>query len=198
MGATVAERPFSAVHDRDDTECAAASEDAALVSRAQAGDVAAFESLYRRHAARVHGVCLRLMGDAGAAEEAVQDAFFQAWRNLGQYRGESAFATWLHRIAVNAALGVQRARRRRVGWLDAFRWLRDARSNHVRTGNPALRMDLESALARLPQGARTVFVLHDVEGHRHDEIAAMLGITAGACKAQLHRARRLLQKELEL
>lgn len=166
------------------------------VARAAAGDRRAFERVYRAHVDRVHALCLRMLGDRGAAEEATQDVFVRAWEKLGLFRGESAFSTWLHRLAVNVVL----ARRERDG-VQRRRTADDEDGELVgalpaRPVAPGDRMDLERAIAALPPGARRVFVLHDVEGYRHEEIAERLGITSGGSKAQLHRARLLLRQAL--
>jgi len=167
-----------------------------LVRRAQDGDETAFRDLYREHAGRIYAVCLRLTGDAAAAEERTQDAFVRAWERLGTFRGESAFGTWLHRLAVNVVLMEQRGRRRREQRVapasddPVFE-----RAAVAPAG--AERLDLERAIALLPAGARAVFVLFDVEGYSHEEIAGMCGIAVGTSKAQLFRARRLLRGMLE-
>lgn len=166
------------------------------VRRAQAGDPDAFGELYRAHAGRVYALCLRLEGDPVRAAELVQDVFVRAWRQLGSFRHESAFGTWLHRLAVNVVLGDRRAawrRDRRVTLVEEPEQVETTRHRP----DPATAMDLESAIAGLPPGARAVFVLHDVEGYQHGEIAAMTGIALGTSKAQLFRARRLLRKALE-
>jgi RNA polymerase sigma-70 factor (ECF subfamily) len=166
-----------------------------VVRRAQAGDVAAFEQLYRENADRVFAVCLRLSADRGRAEELTQDVFVRAWERLASFEGRSAFSTWLHRLAVNVVLGDKRsegARRARVMVTDDL----EAFDRPNRAPEPGLAMDLERAIATLPPGARTVFVLHDVEGYRHDEIGQMHGLAVGTCKAQLHRARKLLREAL--
>jgi len=168
--------------------------DDGLVRRAQAGDRAAFDDLYARHAGRVYAVCLRMAGHVGEAERLTQDAFVLAWRRLASFRGDSAFSSWLHRIAVNAVLEDRRRARRRGARLEAAAnqaALEPARSLRIEE-----RMDLERAIAALPERARAVLVLHDIEGYRHDEIAALLGIATGTAKAQLHRARRLLRGKL--
>jgi len=167
-----------------------------LVRRAQDGDETAFRDLYREHAGRIYAVCLRLTGDAAAAEERTQDAFVRAWERLGTFRGESAFGTWLHRLAVNVVLMEQRGRRRRE------RRVAPASDDPVFERAAAVpagaeRLDLERAIALLPAGARAVFVLFDVEGYSHEEIAGMCGIAVGTSKAQLFRARRLLRGMLE-
>jgi len=164
------------------------------VARARAGDARAFERLYRRHAARVHGLARRMMGP-GPADEATQDVFVRAWEKLGTFRGEAAFGTWLHRLAINLMLT-------RRAWLGGQRRRLDDREETLaaQTARPAmtdLGMDFDGAIGRLPEGARQVFVLHDVEGYKHGEIAAMLKVTSGTTKAQLHRARMLLRRHLE-
>jgi len=170
-------------------------DDAFLVARARAGDVAAFEQLYRQNVGRAYALCLRMTADAALAEELTQEVFVRAWQQLKTFRGNSAFATWLHRIAVNVVLSERRTRSRRAARITPMRDVAalDAPAAPL---SPGVRMDIEEALARLPEGARTVFVLHDVEGYRHNEIAAMTGIAVGTSKAQLHRARRLLREAL--
>lgn len=171
--------------------------DHALARSASAGDMPAFEALYRRHLGRVHGVIARLVGGAGArAEDLTQEAFVRAWQALPGYRFESRFSTWLHRLAVNTALMELRARRSRPQSdddEDAVDGLGIADSAGHGT---ALSMDLERAVATLPPRARAVLVLHDVEGWKHEEIATELGMAVGSSKAQLHRARGLLRKRL--
>lgn len=167
-----------------------------LVVRARGGEFSAFEDLYRRLAGRVYAVCLRLTADPGRAEEAAQDAFVNAWKGLGSYREDTNFVAWLRRVAVNAVLSERRARRRRE-----FReqTVEDVGRLGGAAGGPAggARVDLERAIAALPRGARDVFVLHDVEGYRHEDIARMLGVATGTSKAQLHRARKLLREALQ-
>lgn len=166
-----------------------------LVRRARDGDPDAFGVLYRTHAGRVYALCLRLEGDAARATELTQDVFVRAWERLDGFRGESAFGTWLHRLAVNVVLGDRRAswrREQRVTVTDD-----PAALEAPRTVDPGIALDLEQAIARLPPGARTVFVLHDVEGYQHAEIAAMTGIAEGTSKAHLFRARRLLRELLD-
>jgi RNA polymerase sigma-70 factor (ECF subfamily) len=166
-----------------------------LVERAQAGDADAFGLLYREHVGRVHALCLRLAGDAQAAAELTQDVFVRAWEALPTFRGESAFSSWLHRLAMNVFLGKRRATGRREQRV--FNTGEPALLERpAERPQPGLQMDLEQAIAGLPQGARTVFVLHDVEGYQHGEIARMTGIAEGTSKAQLFRARRLLREAL--
>ncbi len=163
--------------------------------RAQAGDHEAFALLYRAHVARIYGLCLRLEGDSVRAGELTQDVFVRAWERLRTFRGESSFGTWLHRLAVNVVLSDRRSafrRARRVLSTDA-----PEQYERAELAEPLGAMDLDSAIARLPAGARTVFVLHDVEGYTHDEIASRAGIAVGTSKAQLFRARRLLREMLD-
>ena len=169
----------------------------ALISRAQNGDIDAFELLYNEHSGRVFALCLRLMGgDQRAATELMQDVFVRAWKSLGKFRGESAFSSWLHRLAVNAMLENARGEKRRVA-----RVLPMEDTSQIGAFAPGdssdLRIDLERAIARLPEGARVAFVLHDIEGFQHQEIAAQLGIAVGTVKAQLHRAHKLLIQALD-
>jgi RNA polymerase sigma-70 factor, ECF subfamily len=175
-------------------------EDVALASirRAQTGDLDAFESLYRQHSGRVYALCLRLVaGDKSDATELMQDVFVRAWRSLATFRGDCAFSSWLHRLAVNTMLENARSETRREARVllmdDTSRLPGAARSSGLE-----LKMDMESAVASLPKGARTAFVLHDIEGYHHQEIAQQLGISVGTVKAQLHRARRLLREKLEV
>jgi RNA polymerase sigma factor (sigma-70 family) len=173
---------------------AAAPTDASLARDAAGGDTGAFEQLYRRHAGRVHGAVLRLVGyDHGRAEELVQEAFVRAWQKLGSFRHESAFGTWLYRLAVNTALMSLRARHNDP--------LRDSGEELPESADappfcPVERDELTAAIGRLPPRARAVLVLHDIEGWKHHEIAEELGMAVGSSKAQLHRARGLLRTAL--
>ena len=167
--------------------------DSALVARAQRADSGAFESLYRAHVDKIYGLCLRMTGNVAEAEDCTQDAFIQAWSKLNKFRGESAFGTWLHRVAVNTVLGRMRKSRREQDRIRAVSEIADAPA--AIGDNGGLR-DLEQAIDELPSGARHVFVLNAVYGYSHDETGDMLGIAAGTSKAQLHRARRLLAQQL--
>ncbi|HYQ87413.1 MAG TPA: RNA polymerase sigma factor [Bacteroidota bacterium] len=171
------------------------SGDLATVSLARSGDISAFKRLYHANVGRVYALCLRMVGDAGRSEELAQDAFVRAWEMLGNYRGDSAFSTWLHRLTVNVVLVALRSERRRTSHekTDDFEML-DAPEN---TPSHGTRLDLEDAIASLPPGARAIFTLHDIEGFKHDEIAEQMGLAVGTCKAQLHRARKLLKEILE-
>ncbi|MGE0814965.1 MAG: RNA polymerase sigma factor [Vicinamibacterales bacterium] len=164
------------------------------VARAVAGDAAAFERLYRSHVSRILALTRRMAG-ADRADELTQDVFVRAWQKLALFRGESSLATWLHRLAVNVVV-------------EQFRALGTARDRFLPEGDDHLTrvaapvdsargwnagMDLDVAVNRLPPGARTVFVLHDVEGYRHEEIGRLLGVSIGTSKSQLHRARMTLR-----
>jgi RNA polymerase sigma-70 factor, ECF subfamily len=172
------------------------ADDRRLVGQAQAGDMAAFEELYRRNVGRVFALCLRMTGDAPLAEELAQDVFVRAWEKLGTFRGDSAFSSWLHPLTVNVALSERRSRRRRTARVMTTDDLTPF-EKPTRAPGPELGMDLDKALATLPPGARSVFVLHDVEGYRHQEIAELTGVAEGTSKAQLHRARRMLREALQ-
>jgi RNA polymerase sigma-70 factor (ECF subfamily) len=166
-----------------------------LLERARSGDIDAYGVLYGRHVKRVHAVCRRLAGDATVAEDLTQEVFVHAWERLRTFRGESAFSTWLHPLTVHLALTHLRSRQRALVRLvpqDDERPLEPPAPPPQRE----LRLALEAAIDGLPAGAREIFVLHDVEGYKHDEIAALLGVSAGTSKAQLHRARRLLREVL--
>lgn len=165
------------------------------IQRAREGDPDAFRVLYEEHVGRIYALCLRLARNPGHAEELVQDTFVKAWEKLPGFRGESALATWLFRIAVNVALADRRAtgrRESRIGLTSEP----DALPNAHRTSDPETRLDMEHAIADLPPRARAVFLLYDVEGYQHAEIAEMTGIAEGTSKAQLFRARRLLREAL--
>ena len=168
------------------------------VTLAARGDRRAFERLYRTHANRVFSICVRMVGDRGKAEELTQDVFVRTWEKLGSFRGDAQFSTWLHRLTVNVVLNDREAEgRRRKRMDDGVEDMDGISAGDVRPlPVPGLSLDLEAAIAALPPGARKVFVLHDVEGYTHEEIGEMLGVTAGGCKAQLHRARMLLRRML--
>lgn len=164
------------------------------VALAAAGDPSAFERLYRTHVAKIHSLTRRMLG-TDEADEVTQDIFVRTWQKLGQFRGESAFSTWLHRLAVNVVL-----ERRRTFAVQRERMADDPAALDFVTVAPAradLTVDFEHALEQLPAGAREIFVLHDVEGYKHREIAVMLEITSGTSKRQLHRARMLMRKHLQ-
>jgi RNA polymerase sigma-70 factor (ECF subfamily) len=166
------------------------------VALAAAGDRHAFERLYRQHASRVFSLCARMVNDRTRAEELTQDVFVRAWEKLHLFRGEAAFGTWLHRMTVNVVLNARKTEGRQRARLEDDEDGDAIDALPARPHAPGDRMDLENAIAKLPKGARRVFLLHDVEGFKHEEIAGMLGVTTGATKAQLHRARLLLREAL--
>jgi RNA polymerase sigma-70 factor (ECF subfamily) len=175
----------SAVIGREDTAV-----DVALAAR---GDVSAFERVYHAHLSRVHSLVRRMAGGRDT-DELTQDVFVRVWQKLGSFRGDSVFATWLHRLAVNVVIErfrVDSARRKRL--YDSENLL-DSLPGPSRSRD--LAMDFETALEKLPDGAREIFVLHDVEGYKHHEIATLLEISDGTSKAQLHRARMMLRRHL--
>jgi RNA polymerase sigma-70 factor (ECF subfamily) len=163
------------------------------VALATGGDSSAFERVYRTHVARIHSLTRRMLGPS-EADEVTQDIFVRAWQKLGQFRGEAAFGTWLHRLAINVVI-----ERRRSFAIQRSRVSDDETAIDLVPTAPArsdLRLDFESAIAQLPPGAREILVLHDVEGHKHREIAELLDITSGTSKRQLHRARMLMRRYL--
>jgi RNA polymerase sigma-70 factor (ECF subfamily) len=167
-----------------------------VVRRAQQGDVDAFESLYRAHSAAIYALCRHMVGHDGEALDLVQDIFVRAWERLTTFRGQSSLATWLHRLGVNVVLEQLRSSKR-----DASRLIEGDDTtfgSRSPVGQVEARIDLDAALVQLPGGARAVFVLHDIEGYSHDEIAQMTGIAPGTARAQLWRARRTLMRLLDV
>jgi RNA polymerase sigma-70 factor (ECF subfamily) len=180
--------------------------DARLIERARSGDVDAFEHVYRREVGRVYALCLRMTADAARARELTQSVFIRAWDRLASFRGDSQLSSWLHRIAVNEVLIEARSDRRRRARVILANDQADesaeepgeapALSGFTMPDDTETRIDLERAISALPPGARTVFVLHDIEGYRHEEISRMTGSAEGTLRAQLHRARKLLMEAL--
>jgi len=169
------------------------SEEAMWIKRAQKADSRAFEKLYRMHIDKVYGLCLRMTGSVAEAEDCAQEAFIQAWNKLSKFRGDSAFATWLHRIAVNSVLGRMRKSKREQ---DRIQVAAEIAPSQAAIGDSGNLRDLSAAVDRLPEGARHVFVLSGIYGFSHEEASNMLGIAVGTSKAQLHRARKLLAEDL--
>jgi RNA polymerase sigma-70 factor (ECF subfamily) len=171
-----------------------AAEESRAVAAAAGGDRSAFERLYRCHVGRIHGLCLRLTGHRETAEDCVQETFVSAWRGLARFQSRSAFATWLHRIAVNTVLSRQR------GLAYALESAGDGPSGALdrQAADDAPPLDLEAAIAALPDGARHVLVLVGLYGFSHEEAAGALGIAIGTSKAQLYRARQILAARLDL
>jgi RNA polymerase sigma-70 factor (ECF subfamily) len=162
------------------------------VARARSGDLGAFEELYRRHVNGVYALCLRMTADPARAEDHTQETFVRAWQKLASYRGEARFPAWLSRVAINVVRGEWRTRGRRE---ERERPLDESAASPPAPPRGAA-LDLERAIAGLPAGAREVFVLHDVEGYRHEEVAGLLDVKPGTSKSQLHRARKLLREAL--
>ena len=163
------------------------------VALAAGGDQSAFERLYRTHVARIHSLTRRMLGSHDA-DEVTQDIFVRTWQKLGQFRGDSAFTTWLHRLAINVVI-----ERRRGYAIQRERMADDPAALELVPVAPAradLTVDFEHGIGQLPAGAREIFVLHDIEGYKHREIATMLGIATGTSKRQLHRARMLMRQYL--
>ena len=182
--------------------------EAEAIPLAQAGNAAAFEFLYQLHGRRVYALCLRMMGNPADAEDLMQEAFLQLFRKIGTFRGESAFSTWLHRMTVNVVL--MRLRKKSLPTDSLEETLepdaensapkRDVGAPDLRLTGAVDRVNLERCIEKLPPGYRTVFVLHDVQGYEHNEIADIMGCSVGNSKSQLHKARtrlrELLQEEL--
>ena len=179
--------------------------EAEAIRLAQQGDAGAFEHIYRLHSRRVYAVCLRMGGNTAEAEDLTQDAFMQLYRKIGTFRGESAFSTWLHRLAVNVVLMKLRKKTLAATSLEESNDPEDESSGPRREiGAPDLlltgsidRVHLERAIEQLPPGYRQVFVLHDVQGYEHNEIAGLMGCSIGNSKSQLHKARMRLRELLQ-
>ena len=165
-------------------------------SHAAAGRAARLERLYSAHASRVFGICLRMTGDRVRATELAQDVFVRAWEKLELLRDETDAGAWLGRLATNVVLNARRTERRRLARVEAVEDLAPLAPVSLHTPLPVRRMDIDTAMRRLPERARMVYVLHDVEGYAHDEIAAMMGVAPGTVRAQLHRARQLMREAL--
>ena len=167
--------------------------DTALVARVQAGDVDAFEALYKQHAARIYSLASRMAGSPDEGEDLVQEIFLQAYRKLGSFKGDASVGTWLYRLAVNHCLDFVRSRRAKMGrvtdTLDAAGSFEPVSPRET----PLARLDLERAIEQLPPGCREAFVLHDVEGFDHKEVARLLGIAEGTSKSQVFKARMKLR-----
>jgi RNA polymerase sigma-70 factor (ECF subfamily) len=171
---------------------------------AQQGDAAAFETIYRLHSRRVYALCLRMIGDPAEAEDLAQEAFLQLFRKIHTFRGESAFSSWLHRLTANIVL--MRFRKKRpvpVSLEEMTRPDDEQKRSTFDIGAPDLRLsglfdrlNLHAALEQLPPGCKSMFLLHDVQGYEHNEIASMLGCSVGNSKSQLHKARKRLRELL--
>ncbi len=193
VGYETGDHPRAAVSDEFGTAPAWEEED--IVRRAQAGDSEAFAELYEAHVGRVYAICLRMLSDGRTAEEATQDTFVRAWEAIDSFQFKSAFGTWLHRLGVNQVLTRLRSDKRRESRVMVVEDLPEFEAE-VREAMPETRLDLESAIALLPAGAKEVLVLHDIEGYSYWEIAEMLDTAEGTVKSRLNRARRLVRETL--
>jgi RNA polymerase sigma-70 factor, ECF subfamily len=179
--------------------------EAEAIRRSQAGDPAAFDFLYQLHSRRVYALCLRMVNNPADAEDLMQEAFLQLFRKIGTFRGESAFSTWLHRMTVNVVL--MRLRKKSLPTDSLEETLdpeqensspkRDVGAPDLRLSGAVDRVNLERSIEQLPPGYRTVFVLHDVQGYEHNEIADIMGCSVGNSKSQLHKARTRLRELLQ-
>jgi RNA polymerase sigma-70 factor (ECF subfamily) len=174
------------------------AQDFELATASARGDMVAFERLYETHYRRVYSLCLRLVGNVTDAEDLTQEVFIHLYRKIGSFRGDSAFTTWLHRLTINLVLMHLRKRKMVFENMDneQVRDYCETQGGHTEMSSVLDRIMLEKALKELPAGYRTILVLHDVEGYGHHEIAAMLDITIGTTKSQLHKARLRLRKLL--
>ncbi len=179
--------------------------EAEAIRRAQSGDAAAFEFLYQLHSRRVYALCLRMLGNPADAEDLAQEAFLQLFRKIATFRGESAFSTWLHRMTVNVVLMRLRKKSLPTDSLEetiepdaeSSAPKRDVGAPDLRLSGAVDRVNLERSVEKLPPGYRTVFVLHDVQGYEHNEIADIMGCSVGNSKSQLHKARTRLRELLQ-
>ena len=188
--------------DTNKTPATKAATDARLIARAQQGDEESFAALFEAHKRRVYSLCLRMTGNTAEAEDLTQEAFLQLYRKISTFRGESAFSTWLHRLAVNVVLmhlrkkGLQQVSLDEMDTSQSEPVKRDYGSDDLRLTGSVDRIGLQTAIADLPPGYRSVFVLHDVEGYEHNEIAEIMKCSVGNSKSQLHKARMKLRERL--
>jgi len=177
--------------------------EAEAIERAKQGDASAFETLYNLHKRRVYSLCLRMTANTAAAEDLTQEAFLQLFRKIGTFRGESAFSTWLHRMAVNVVLMQLRKKGLNVVPLEETMEgeeespKKEPGGDDVRLAGSVDRLQLQNAIGELPPGYRMIFLLHDVQGYEHNEIADMVGCSIGNSKSQLHKARMKLRELLK-
>jgi RNA polymerase sigma-70 factor, ECF subfamily len=187
------------------TQSPKSATEAEAIRLAQAGDAAAFEHLYQIHGRRVYALCLRMVGNPSDAEDLMQEAFLQLFRKIGTFRGESAFSTWLHRMTVNVVLMRLRKKTLPAASLEETTEpdeetggpRKDIGAPDLRLSGAVDRVNLERSIGKLPPGYRTVFVLHDVQGFEHNEIAGIMGCSVGNSKSQLHKARTRLRELLQ-
>lgn len=162
-----------------------------LIQAVQRGDRQAYQKLYQTYIGQVYGLCMRLTGDRGIAEDAAQEVFIQLWRKIGNYNGESKFSTWLHSVTSNITISYIRKQK---GWVQRMFNIEDSEAMHAPAESSTDSIDLDSYVSRLPERARIVFVLHAIEGYRHEDIASMMDMAIGSSKAQFHRAKQLLKE----
>ncbi|HUQ50444.1 MAG TPA: sigma-70 family RNA polymerase sigma factor [Terriglobales bacterium] len=179
--------------------------EAEAIERAKAGDSASFEALYALHKRRVYSLCLRMVGNTAEAEDLAQEAFLQLYRKIGTFRGESAFSTWLHRLSVNVVL--MHLRKKGLNEVSLDEMMEPQQEDGPKKDSGARdnvlagsidRVNLERCIESLPPGYRIIFVLHDIEGYEHNEIAEMMGCSIGNSKSQLHKARMKLRDLLRI
>jgi RNA polymerase sigma-70 factor, ECF subfamily len=181
-------------------------DEAEAIERAKSGDAAAFQSLYDRHKRRVYSLCLRMTANTAEAEDLTQEAFLQLYRKIGTFRGESAFSTWLHRLSVNVVLMHLRKKSLPLVSLEETTQgsseedvpKKDFGAEDLALAGSIDRLQLQKAVDELPPGYRTIFVLHDIEGYEHNEIAGIVGCSIGNSKSQLHKARMKLRDLLRM
>jgi RNA polymerase sigma-70 factor, ECF subfamily len=171
------------------------TDEESLIERVQEGHTDAFEQLYRQHVSRIYALCLRMTGNRPEAEDRTQEVFVKAWQKISSFEGRSSFHTWLHRIAVNLLISAHRKNTNKDRYEFSVEDTAQVQGAGV-SDRTTQRLDLESAIAKLPERARMVFVLHDVEGYKHQEIASLTGMATGTSKVQAHRARKLLREML--
>lgn len=162
-----------------------------LIKAVQGGDKQAYNRLYQQYIGQVYGLCFRLTGEKMLAEDATQEVFIQLWRKIGNFKGDSKFSTWLHTVTSNITISYIRKQK---GWLQKMFNIEDSVAMNAEAEESSSNVDIESYVARLPERARIVFVLHAIEGYRHEEIATMTDMAVGSSKAQFHRAKQLLKE----
>lgn len=175
----------------DASQAFAQSQDLALVESVKQGDRQAYRALYDRHVGKVYALCFRLAADKSLAEDITQEVFIQLWRKIDNFHGQSQFSTWLHSVTSNVAVSYIRKQK---GWWQRMFNIEDAGLAESADSGCPDNIDLESYICRLPERARMVFVLHAIEGYRHEEIADMLAMAVGSSKAQFHRAKQLISE----
>ncbi|WP_133471399.1 RNA polymerase sigma factor [Paraglaciecola marina] len=162
-----------------------------LIKAVQGGDKQAYNTLYHQYIGQVYGLCYRLTGEKALAEDAAQEVFIQLWRKIGNFRGQSKFSTWLHTVTSNVTISYIRKQK---GWVQKMFNIEDSAAMNEEADASSSSVDLESYVVRLPERARIVFVLHAIEGYRHEEIATMTNMAVGSSKSQFHRAKQLLEE----